>query len=192
MKLFDSSHFFQTTHPRSLEMSGKANESTHSGKLSVRAAESPALQNSTSLQRIALRLTIVLAIGFNVSGFRGRFGGDVGEMRPWHQKPFGITDSAGHRHLHLLWYCSSGHRVLSFDTSDDIDHERWQISDPEIKAIAIYFHHTLRSLGGARRCQKSGDKCDELCLWRRRYSSRNPLRGLWRVCHCVPDGIDLV
>jgi hypothetical protein len=50
-------------------MSSRVEDSTHDGKLSANAAEFPARQNSLSLARLALRLVIVLAVGFNISGF---------------------------------------------------------------------------------------------------------------------------
>ena len=50
-------------------MSNKVEEVTHDGKLSAQPTESPAFQKPLSLRRLALRLAIALAIGFNVSGF---------------------------------------------------------------------------------------------------------------------------
>ena len=52
-------------------MSGRVDDFTHDGKFSVQAAESPVRQNSLSSARLALRLTVVLALGFNIAGFGG-------------------------------------------------------------------------------------------------------------------------
>jgi hypothetical protein len=52
-------------------MSGKIEGFAHDGQLSAQTAESPVLQKPLSLQRLALRLAVALAIGFNVSGFGG-------------------------------------------------------------------------------------------------------------------------
>jgi hypothetical protein len=64
-----SSRLFPPIRPRSNDMFSRVGDSTHDGKLSANAAELPARQNSLSLARLALRLVIVLAIGFNISGF---------------------------------------------------------------------------------------------------------------------------
>lgn len=50
-------------------MSDKVEGLTHGGKLSAHTADLLAFRKPLSLQRLALRLAIVLAIGFNVSGF---------------------------------------------------------------------------------------------------------------------------
>ena len=52
-----------------IEMAGRVEDLTHDGRPSTHAAESPARQNSLSLGRSALRIAVVLAIGFNISGF---------------------------------------------------------------------------------------------------------------------------
>ncbi|KAM0710494.1 hypothetical protein Q7P35_002857 [Cladosporium inversicolor] len=51
------------------EMIVKVQDSTHDGNLSAQAAESSVRQNSLSLGRLAFRLAVVLAIGFNIYGF---------------------------------------------------------------------------------------------------------------------------
>ena len=51
------------------EMLARVEDSTHDGKSSAHAAESPARQNSLSPARVTLRLTVVLALGFNIAGF---------------------------------------------------------------------------------------------------------------------------
>ncbi|GAB7331711.1 hypothetical protein MBLNU13_g03692t1 [Cladosporium sp. NU13] len=50
-------------------MVGRVEDPTHDGKLSAQAAESSARQNSVSPGRSALRIAVVLAMGFNISGF---------------------------------------------------------------------------------------------------------------------------
>ena len=52
-----------------IDMAGRAEDLIHDGKLSTHAAESPARQNSLSLGRSVLRIAVVLAFGFNMSGF---------------------------------------------------------------------------------------------------------------------------
>ena len=52
-------------------MSDNVEESTHDGRLAAQAAEPLSPQKPLSLRRLALRLAIVLAIAFNVSGFGG-------------------------------------------------------------------------------------------------------------------------
>ena len=50
-------------------MSGRVFDFTHDGKSSAQAAESLARQHSLSFARRELRLTVVLALGFNIAGF---------------------------------------------------------------------------------------------------------------------------
>jgi hypothetical protein len=52
-----------------MEMAGRVEDLVQDGKPSTHAAESPARQNSSSLGRSVLRIAVVLAIGFNMSGF---------------------------------------------------------------------------------------------------------------------------
>lgn len=47
----------------------KVQDSTYDGNLPAQAADSPIRQNPLSLGRLALRLAVVLAIGFNIYGF---------------------------------------------------------------------------------------------------------------------------
>jgi hypothetical protein len=64
-----SSRPFPSICPRSNDMSSRVDDSTHDGKLWANAAECPAPQKLLSPARLALRFVIVLAIGFNISGF---------------------------------------------------------------------------------------------------------------------------
>lgn len=50
-------------------MSDRVEDFTFDGTLSVGAADFPARQHPLSLGRLVLRLAVVLAIGFNISGF---------------------------------------------------------------------------------------------------------------------------
>lgn len=86
-------------------MSNKVEEFTHDDKLSAQPTESPAFQKPLSLRRSALRLAIVLAIGFNVSGFGGVYDSVKALAKYFH----GIESlSAPKTPLDIATYISSG------------------------------------------------------------------------------------
>ena len=176
-----------------IEMAGRVEDLTHDGRPSTHAAESPARQNSLSLGRSALRIAVVLAIGFNISGF----GAVYETVKTLVNYVHGIeSPSASKTPLGVATYTCSG-ILLAIGTYLLIQRMTSTAhggKSPILKSqiIAMCFHRTLRSLGGARWCPKSDEKRDELHSWRRRHLPRSLLRGLRRICHCFTDGIGLV
>ena len=67
--IFNSQPFFPIKLSQNNEMVVKVQDSTYDGNLPAQAADSPIRQNPLSLGRLALRLAVVLAIGFNIYGF---------------------------------------------------------------------------------------------------------------------------